>query len=675
MTENRLGAETSPYLRQHADNPVHWYAWGDAALAAAAATERPILLSIGYSACHWCHVMAHESFENDDIAGVMNDLFVNIKVDREERPDLDAMYQGALALLGQQGGWPLTMFCLPSGEPFWGGTYFPPEARWGRPGFPEVLRQVAAVYRDQRDKVMSNVTALKDALEAAARPAAGTLDVARTLDVAADRIAESLDPRHGGMGDAPKFPNTPSLRLLALADMRNGDGARRTATTLDNMAAGGIYDHVGGGFARYSVDRIWLVPHFEKMAYDNAQLMECYTAAWQETGDGIYAARVAGTAEWLLREMVLDDGSGGGSGGGGFAAALDADAAGVEGSTYVWTVEELEDALGGEANTFAAAYGAADDGNWEGRNILNRLHAVGAPDGAAVEDLFAEARARLLAVRDDRVQPGQDDKVLADWNGQLIAALAEAAFVFGRDDWAAAARRAYDFVWQTLWDGERLAHAWCRGVVHQRGLLEDYSQLARAGVMLAETLGTDTLGDAQRLVAAAEAWLWDDGGAGYWQSAHDATDVMARAKTAADNAFPAGNGVMVEVLARLWLHTGDDAYRARAQSLIDGFAGTVAQNPAAHATLVANATLLAEATQIVVVGERDAADTRALLRAVAAAPMANRVLQVTAADAALPAGHPAHGKGQVDGAATAYVCRGQTCSLAQTSADGLREAL
>ena len=667
MAENQLGAETSPYLRQHADNPVHWYAWGDTALAAAAATERPILLSIGYSACHWCHVMAHESFENDAIAAVMNELFVNIKVDREERPDLDAMYQGSLALLGQQGGWPLTMFCLPSGAPFWGGTYFPPEARWGRPGFADVLRQVAQVYRDQPDKVMTNVKALKDALDAAARPAAGTLDVAKTVDVAADRIAESLDPQYGGMGDAPKFPNTPSLRLLALADLRNGDGARRTATTLDHMAAGGLYDHVGGGFARYSVDRIWLVPHFEKMAYDNAQLMECYAAAWQAAGDGIYGARVAGTADWLLRDMVLE--------GGGFAAALDADADGDEGSTYVWTVEQLEDALGGEAAAFAAAYGASEEGNWEGRTILNRLHAVGAPDGAAVEDLFGEARERLLAVRDDRVQPGQDDKVLADWNGQLIAALAEAAFVFERADWLAAARRAYDFVWTTHWDGERLAHAWCRGVVGHRGMLEDYAQLARAAVMLAETAGTDTLDDAQALVAAAEAWLWDADGAGYWQSAHDATDLLARAKTAADNAFPAGNGVMVEVLARLWLHTGDDTYRARAQAAIDGFAGTVFRNPGAHATLVANATLLAEATQIVVVGDRAGGDTQSLLRVVAETPVVNRVLQVVVPGSDLPTGHPARGKGQDGGVATAYVCRGQTCSLAQTSADGLRQAL
>lgn len=667
MAENLLGAETSPYLRQHAENPVHWYAWGDGALSAATAADRPILLSIGYSACHWCHVMAHESFENDEIAALMNELFVNIKVDREERPDLDAMYQGSLALLGQQGGWPLTMFCLPTGEPFWGGTYFPPESRWGRPGFPDVLRQVAEVYRGQQDKVMSNVKALKDALGAASRPVAGTLDVAKTVQAGADRIAESMDPRHGGMGDAPKFPNTPSLRLLALADLMNGDGVLRTATTLDNMAAGGIYDHVGGGFARYSVDQIWLVPHFEKMAYDNAQLLECYSAAWQASGDGIYAARVAGTADWLLREMVLD--------GGGLAAALDADTDGVEGSTYVWTIEQLEDALGGESVAFAAAYGASEDGNWEERNILNRLHAVGAPDGAAVEEVFAEARERLLSIRDDRAQPGQDDKVLADWNGQLIAALAEAGFVFGRDDWVAAARRAYDFVRAELWDGDRLAHSWCQGQVRHRGMLEDYAQLARAAVILAETAGADTLDDACGLIAAADAWLWDADDAGYWQSAHDATDLMARAKIATDNAFPAGNGVMVEVLARLWLQTGDDNYRARAQALIDGFAGSAFRNPAAHATLIANATLLTDATQVVVVGDRAVADTQKLLQVIAETAVINRVLQVVMPGEDLRAGHPAQGKGQDGGVATAYVCRGQTCSLPQTTPEGLREVL
>ncbi|MCA8932623.1 MAG: thioredoxin domain-containing protein, partial [Rhodospirillaceae bacterium] len=457
---NRLAQETSPYLLQHADNPVDWMAWGPEALARAKAENKPILLSVGYAACHWCHVMAHECFENPQIAGLMNERFVNIKVDREERPDIDTIYQTALAMMGQQGGWPLTMFLTPDGAPFWGGTYFPPEDAYGRPGFPAVLNAIGDTYASEPDRVAHNVTALTGGLGTLAQNHAGSPFELKLLDDIALRFSKEFDLTYGGIAGAPKFPQSPILALLWRAWRRRGEnltGPRDCVlVTLTRMCQGGIYDHLGGGFARYSTDEAWLAPHFEKMLYDNAQLLELLTLAWQGTRDPLYAARAAETVDWLAREMIAANGA--------FAATLDADSEGEEGKFYVWTEAEIDDALAdaglaGHAETFKRVYGVTAGGNWEGKTILTRGLAPGLED-PATEVRLAEARAALLARRAGRVRPGWDDKVLADWNGLMITALAQAGLAFGRADWLALARSAFDAVLRDLMVDGRLHHAW-----------------------------------------------------------------------------------------------------------------------------------------------------------------------------------------------------------------------
>src|SRR5262245_55093901 len=458
---NRLADETSPYLLQHAGNPVHWWAWGEEAIAEATRTNRPILLSVGYAACHWCHVMAHESFESPEVAAVMNELFVNIKVDREERPDVDAIYMQALQVLGEPGGWPLTMFCTPAGEPFWGGTYFPYPARYGRPSFVDVLRGVAQAWRDKPQDIETNRKGLLQALQQKARNKAveasgdGPLLPMRLLDQIAVRLAQECDPVWGGLGQAPKFPSPYLFENIWRARLRDRANARLSdavTVTLDRMAQGGIYDHVGGGFARYATDAEWLIPHFEKMLYDNAQLVDLLILVWQETKSPLYAQRIAETCDWALREMRAE--------GGGFAASYDADSEGVEGKFYVWDEAEIDAVLGpADAPFFKQVYDVTPQGNWEHHTILHRNRSP-ALLSEAEEQRLAGLRAKLKMVRDKRVWPGWDDKVLADWNGLMIAALANAAAVFERDDWFNAATRAYRFVMDEMRDAEgRLFHS------------------------------------------------------------------------------------------------------------------------------------------------------------------------------------------------------------------------
>src|SRR5437868_1229541 len=457
MDRNRLGEETSPYLLQHKDNPVQWQAWGPDALAAAKAEDKPILLSIGYAACHWCHVMAHESFENPAIAAQMNERFINIKVDREQRPGLDAIYQNALALMGEQGGWPLTMFLTPEGEPFWGGTYYPPEPRWGRPGFPQVLDAISTAYKQDRDNVMKNVVALREALKRLAQPQAGE-DVAPELfNQIAERLLREVDPLNGGIGTAPKFPQCGIFELLWRAWKRTGRGPYREAVerTLTTISQGGIYDHLGGGYSRYATDTHWLVPHFEKMLYDNAELVSLLTLVWQETRDPLYAQRVAETVGWLTREMTHPEG--------GFYSSLDADSEHEEGKFYVWSEAEIDAVLGDRAALFKRYYDVTAEGNWEGHNIPNRLNMPALAE-AATEAELAQCRESLLAARAPRVRPGLDDKILADWNGLSIARVAEAGLAFDRAGWIALATRAFAFIHgkMTGEDG-RLRHSWREG--------------------------------------------------------------------------------------------------------------------------------------------------------------------------------------------------------------------
>ncbi|WP_119680454.1 thioredoxin domain-containing protein [Indioceanicola profundi] len=671
---NQLGQETSPYLLQHAENPVHWMAWGEEAFARARAEGKPVLLSVGYAACHWCHVMAHECFEDEAIAGLMNELFVNIKVDREERPDVDQIYQSALSLLGQQGGWPLTMFLTPEGEPFWGGTYFPPETKWGRPGFPDVLRGVADTFHKEPDKVARNVSALKDALEKLAQNRPGGAVDPAVLDQVADRLLREVDPVHGGIGDAPKFPQTGIFDLLWRAWLRTRRQDFHTAVTatLTWMCQGGIYDHLGGGFARYSTDREWLVPHFEKMLYDNAQLIDLLTTVWQETGNPLFAARVRETADWVLREMISGRGE---RPGGGFAATLDADSEGQEGRFYVWSLEEVTGLLGADAGRFCEVYDITAAGNWEHTNIPNRLRH---PDwlGDEEEGRLAALRARLFEARERRVRPGWDDKVLADWNGLMIAALARAGAVFGEPRWIDAAATAFAFVRDHMQMNGRLHHSWRNAILKHSGTLDDYANMARAALALFEVTGDwSHVDQARQWAAVCDRHFWDDAGGGYFLVADDAMDLIVRPRNAQDNAVPSGNGTMLGVLARLWYLTGDQAYRDRADALVTAFSGELARNFFPLTNYLNNLDLLEQAVQVVVAGDPDAPDTQDLLRAAVSVSQPNLVLTPIGPGTALPDGHPAAGKGPVDEAAAAYVCREMSCSLPVTEPEALREKI
>jgi uncharacterized protein len=670
MAENRLGEETSPYLLQHKDNPVHWRAWNVETLAEAKALDKPILLSIGYAACHWCHVMAHESFENPAIAAQMNELFINIKVDREERPDIDAIYMNALHLTGEHGGWPLTMFLTPDGEPFWGGTYFPPEPRWGRPGFPQILASIAAAYRDKRDDVTKNVAALREGLQRLARPQPGAGIEPDLFDRIAERLLREVDPLNGGIGTAPKFPQCGVFELLWRGWKRTRLEPYRDAVlrTLTTISQGGIYDHLGGGYARYATDASWLVPHFEKMLYDNAELISLLTLVWQETRDPLYAARVAETIGWLSREMTDADG--------GFYSSLDADSEHEEGKFYVWSAAEIAAVLGDQAELFKRFYDVSTEGNWENHNILNRLHHPTLAD-AETEAALARCRELLLAARTARVRPGLDDKVLADWNGLMIAALAEAALTFDRADWLGLAQRAFAFIRaaMTAADG-RVRHSWRSGQARHPASVDDYANLCRAALTLFEATADDAyLAQVRDWVAVLDRHYWDDAEGGYFFAADDTADLIARVKTASDAAVPSGNGTMVGVLTRLALLTGEDAYRQRGDAIIAAFAGEVGRNFFPLATLINNAEVALNPLQIVLVGEANDTVFAELRRAVYLVSLPNRLVLTVSPGTALPGDHPAFGKGLVAGRAAAYVCEGPVCSAPLTEPQALVDRL
>jgi uncharacterized protein YyaL (SSP411 family) len=670
MDHNRLGEETSPYLLQHKDNPVHWQPWGDATLTAAKAADKPILLSIGYAACHWCHVMAHESFENPDIAERMNALFVNVKVDREERPDLDQIYQHALALMGEQGGWPLTMFLTPEGEPFWGGTYFPPESRWGRPGFPQVLEAMSNAYARDRDKVAKNVAVLRDALQRLGRPERGGSIAPEQLDRIAERLLREVDQINGGIGTAPKFPQTGILELLWRAWKRTRQAPYRDAVVkaLDAMCQGGIYDHLGGGFSRYSTDARWLVPHFEKMLYDNAELVDLLTLVWQETKSPLYRQRIEETLDWVGREMLTQEG--------GFASSLDADSEHEEGKFYVWSEAEIDAVLGDRAALFKRFYDVEAAGNWEGHSILNRLNTPALAD-AETERELAQCRALLLRARDRRVRPGLDDKVLADWNGLMIAAMANAGLVFERPAWIGQARGAFDFVRRHMTDpDQRLLHSWRAGRARHPANVDDYANLCRAALALHEATGDgDFLAQARDWGQILDQHYWDLADGGYFFAAKDTEGLVARPKTAADSAVPAGNGTLLGVLPRLAMLTGEEAYLRRAEAILQTFSGEMGRNFFPLATLLNNVEMLAKPLQIVLVGESGTPAFEALRCAVYDVSLPNRVVIAVPPESALPSNHPASGKGLVDGKPAAYVCEGPVCSLPITEPQTLRETL
>lgn len=671
MSRNRLADETSPYLLQHKDNPVHWWPWGEDALAHAQVTGKPILLSVGYAACHWCHVMAHESFEDEEVAAVMNALFVNVKVDREERPDVDAIYMNALHALGQQGGWPLTMFLTPEGKPFWGGTYFPKTPQYGRQGFTHICREIERIYREEPEKVAGNAGALTSHVAPKpGAPAQGQI-TEPLLAEAARKISDLTDAEHGGLRGGMKFPQSPLFSFLWKAAIRYGDEGARSAVlkTLTHLCQGGIYDHLGGGFARYTVEPRWLVPHFEKMLYDNAQIVALLDQAWRETKNPLFKNRLEETVGWLMREMTVE--------GGGFASSLDADSEGEEGRFYVWTAAEIEAVLGkADADFFARVYDVTPEGNWEHKVILNRLQSLEMLSDEE-EARLGDLRAKLFDTRTKRIRPGFDDKVLADWNGLMIAALAEAGFALQRDDWIAAAQTAFDFVRSRMVNHEgRLLHSWRAGEAKAPATASDYANMIHAACTLHGITGdAGLLAQAENWAGTLDTHYWSDDLVGYTLAADDTGDIIVRPFTGIDDAAPNPNGVMLSNLSALWLLTGKEAYRQRAGRILTGFTGEIATNLFAHTSLLAGAMDLIAPTHLVVAAPKGREDADALLAVLRKISLPGAVLQVVEDLAALPESSPAAGKPAKDGGATAYVCIGPACAPPATTPDELRQML
>ncbi len=660
---NRLKHAASPYLLQHQHNPVDWREWSDEAFAEARASNRPVLLSVGYAACHWCHVMAHESFENPAIAAVMNELFVNIKVDREERPDIDHVYMSALHTLGEQGGWPLTMFLDSEGAPFWGGTYFPPTSRYGRPGFIDVLRQISGIYRSDRERIGRNASAIGDALQQSLQRAAqvGEPD----LDHLASQIARRFDRDHGGLGGAPKFPNPGLIELLWRHGARSGDEASREAAnhTLTQMARGGIHDHLGGGFARYAVDERWLVPHFEKMLYDNAQLLPLYALEAARTGDPLLLEAADGIVAWLKRDMLLPEGA--------FAASLDADSEGEEGKFYVWTLAGLIESLGPEdAAIFARHYDVTAGGNWEGHAILNRLDT---PDPSPeIAARLAGLRAQLLAMRSKRIPPGRDDKILADWNGLMISGLIRAAGILNRKDWISLAVDAFRFVAESMADGERLAHSYRAGRLIAPGFALDHAAMAEAALALHDATGE------QHYFDLAERWSihldqhYREADSGFLRMTRaDSAALLVVPRPTHDDAVPNANGLHAANLLRIAAQTSLPEDRRRADHFLSAILTAAAHAPMAHGSILNAYDLARNGVEIVLAGP-----TRESFRQTALALPHLTTMLIDCPDPdGLPADHPAHAYARQAGTGAAFVCLHGRCLPPVTEPNRLAEAV
>jgi uncharacterized protein YyaL (SSP411 family) len=674
--ENRLARETSPYLLQHKTNPVDWWPWGPEALAEARRAGKPILLSIGYAACHWCHVMAHESFEDEKVATVMNDLFVSIKVDREERPDIDHIYMAALHHLGEQGGWPLTMFLTSDGEPVWGGTYFPKTSQYGRPGFVDLMKEIARLFRDEPDRIDHNRTGLMAALAAKPEPAGQVFVGSTELDTAAAAIGRAFDHTNGGLGRAPKFPQCAMLEMLWRTGSRRRDSRffDLVELTLEHICEGGIYDHLGGGFSRYSVDEKWLVPHFEKMLYDNAQLFELLALEYQRSGKPLFLQRAQETAGWLAREMTTPEG--------GFSASLDADSEGHEGKFYVWSREEIDAVLGPQDGAyFAECYDVTPAGNFEGKNILNRLkfleRGASQPDASprdltAEEPRLAALRHKLLEARARRIRPGLDDKVLADWNGLMIAALANAGAALGQPDWLAAAGKAFAFVERHMTRNDRLGHSWRDGKLLFPGLASDHAAMIKAALALHEATGApDYLARASQWQQALDRHYANPVTGGYYLTADDAEGLIVRPESTIDEATPNPNGVAAQNLVRLAALTGNDHWRQRTDALFNGLLPGAAQTLYLHTSLANALDLRMRAVDVVAVGpQADQFAAHAL-----ALPFIERIVMRAVRPDDLPPGHPGRSVSLSDGQTVALVCAGQKCSLPITDPQQLAAAV
>ena len=680
---NRLAHETSPYLLQHAHNPVDWYAWGPDAFAAAVAQNKPILLSVGYSACHWCHVMERESFENETIAGMMNRDFINIKVDREERPDVDAIYMAAVQMLTGQGGWPMTMFLTPQGNPFYGGTYYPPEDHYGRPGFPRVLSAVADSWKERPQEIEAmgrNLLTQLDQTNDLSRHLSDSLLTPTILENAFTALSAQFDRQYGGFGSSPKFPQPANLEFLLRfhARSKRAEPLAMVEKTLNRMALGGIYDQLGGGFHRYSVDQVWLVPHFEKMLYDNAQLAQTYIRCYQATGNSFYRGVAEEILEYVTREMTSPEG--------GFFSAQDADSEGEEGRFFVWDPAEVRAILGErDAEVFGSFFDITSDGNWESTNILHvvqEVSQVAAQFGLTVEEtayILDSGRARLFAEREKRVKPNLDDKILTAWNGLMLAAFSEVAAILDNAAFRQTAIRNAEFLHKTMTFKDDSGHLrllrTCRGgQAKLNGYLEDYAFFADGLLHLYDaTFDVQWIALARDLTASMLTYFWDDANGGFFATSSDHETLIQRPKDWDDNATPSGNSVALDVLLRLALLTGENGYRESAARVLRRLGTTLEKHPYSFArSLSALDFYLSTPKEIAIVGDRATPATQSLLQTVYSLYLPNKVVvQTDRPDTAPPEIPLLASRPLRDGKSTAYVCSNFTCKEPVTASDAL----
>jgi uncharacterized protein YyaL (SSP411 family) len=659
---NRLSKESSPYLFQHSTNPVHWQPWDDHAFKEAQKSNKPVLLSIGYSACHWCHVMEQESFSDPSIAALMNDLCINIKVDREERPDIDKIYQSALESMGLQRGWPLTMFLTPAGEPFGGGTYFPKNERFGYPSFPDVIRSHAELFSRNPQKAHENARKTLDQLTQKTYRLGDSGFSSEFLNYSATQILDQMDIVYGGFGINEKFPQVPFLEHLWQAYVRTGSLVFRESVvrTLKHMCLGGIYDHLGGGFSRYTIDDRWLVPHFEKMLYDNALIVSFLLVVWRETKDPLFFNTITETVNWLIREMHQHKA--------GFCSSCssvnDADGDGClqEGAFYIWSEYEIDQILGDDSALFKKYYDVSDQGNWDdGKNILNRTDHPLTMD-SSLEDNLKKCRKILFDVRSKRIHPDIDDKILIDWNGLAIAAVAEAGATFGQEDWIISAADAYSFIKSEMFTGTVLHHSYRSGIKTDLELLDDYANLSYAGLTLHTITGDATyLKDVKSWVARLKEHYWDVEEGGFFLTPDNQRSLIIRSKSAAESAVPSGNAMMLKVLCQLFSLTGDSLYRDDAKSVLSAFSVEAESKFLSMVSLLNYSQWLSDFPQIIIAISPGDANTKVLINKVySAAINPCHIINIRLVDSCIK-GHPAYGKYPINNKTTVFICDKHTC--------------